>query len=68
MHDDAKKLGANLKKIRLSKGIKQVEIARTLGVHRSFVSNIENGKTNPTLSTIASLAKALGVSTNELLK
>ena len=68
MHDDAKKLGANLKKIRLSKGIKQVEIARTLGVDRSFVSNIENGKTNPTLSTIASLAKALSVSTNELLK
>lgn len=68
MHDDAKKLGANLKKIRLSKGIKQVEIARTLGVDRSFVSNLENGKTNPTLSTIASLAKALGVSTNELLK
>lgn len=68
MHDDAQKLGANLKKIRLSKGIKQVEIARTLGVDRSFVSNIENGKTNPTLSTIASLAKALSVSTNELLK
>ena len=68
MHDDAKKLGLNLKKIRLSKGIKQIEIARTLGVDRSFVSNIENGKTNPTLSTIASLAKALGVSTNELLK
>lgn len=68
MHDDAKKLGANLKKIRLGKGIKQVEIARILEVDRSFVSNIENGKTNPTLSTIASLAKALGVSTNELLK
>ena len=68
MHEDAKKLGANLKEIRLSKGIKQAEIARTLGVDRSFVSNIENGKTNPTLSTIASLARALGVSTNELLK
>ena len=68
MKDDAKKLGLNLKKIRLSKGIKQVEIARTLGVDRSFVSNIENGKSNPTLSTIASLAMALGISTNELLK
>ncbi len=68
MHDDAKKLGANLKRIRLNKGIKQTEIAKTLGVDRSFVSNIENGKTNPTLSTIASLAKVLEVSTNELLK
>jgi transcriptional regulator with XRE-family HTH domain len=68
MEDEAKKLGKNLKEIRLSKGIKHVAIADSLGVNRSFVSNIENGKTNPTLSTISSLAKALGVSTNELLK
>jgi transcriptional regulator with XRE-family HTH domain len=68
MEDEAKKLGRNLKEIRLSKRIKQVAIVNSLGVDRSFVSNIENGKTNPTLSTISSLAKALSVSTNELLK
>ena len=68
MHEDAKKLGENLKRIRLDKDIKQVEIAKILKVDRSFISNIENGKTNPTLSTITSLAKALGVSTNELFK
>ena len=68
MEDEAKKLGKNLKEIRLSKGIKQIALAKSLNVDRSFVSNIENGKTNPTLSTISSLAKALGVSTNELLK
>ncbi len=68
MKDDAKKLGENLKKLRTKKDISQIELARILGVDRSFVSNIENGKNNPTLSTITSLAKALGVSTNELLK
>jgi transcriptional regulator with XRE-family HTH domain len=68
MKDDAKKLGENLKNIRMKKNITQIEIAKMLGVDRSFVSNIENGKNNPTLSTITSLAKALGVSTNELLK
>ena len=68
MKDDAKKLGENLKKMRIKKDISQIELARILGVDRSFVSNIENGKNNPTLSTITSLAKALGVSTNELLK
>ena len=68
MKEDAKKLGENLKKIRTKKNITQIEIAKTLGVDRSFVSNIENGKNNPTLSTITSLAKALGISTNELLK
>jgi transcriptional regulator with XRE-family HTH domain len=66
--DDAKKLGENLKKIRTEKNISQVEIAKILDVDKSFISNIENGKTNPTLSTIANLANSLGVSTNELLK
>ncbi len=68
MEDESKKLGENLKRIRLDKGIKQIALAKTLNVDRSFVSNLENGKTNPTLSTISNLAKALGVSTNELLK
>lgn len=68
MKDDAKKLGENLKEIRTKKNITQTELAKTLGVNKSFVSNLENGKTNPTLSTIASIAKALGSSTNELLK
>jgi len=68
MKDDAKKLGENLKRIRTKKNITQIEIAKTLNVDRSFISNIENGKTNPTLSTITSIAKVLGVSANELLK
>lgn len=68
MKEESKKLGDNLKKIRVSKNITQTELAETLGIDKSFLSNIENGKTNPTLSTITSLAKALGVSSNELLK
>jgi len=65
---ESEKLGRNLKRIRTSKGISQGDIARSLEVSRGFVSNIENGKTNPTLTTIAKLAKAVGVSINELLK
>jgi len=68
MKEDAKKLGKNLKKIRTQKNIAQTEIAKILGVDRSFVSNIENGKNNPTLSTITNLAKALKVSVDELFK
>jgi len=68
MKDESKKLGENLKRIRIKKDITQIEIARRLGVDRSFVSNIENGKNNPTLSTITSLAKVLDVPSTELLK
>ena len=68
MTEDAKKLGENLKKIRLEKHVTQTEVANALGADRSFVSNIENGKTNPTLSTIASLAKTLQVSIQDLFR
>lgn len=68
MNSESEKLGKNLKRLRTKKGITQGDIARSLGVSRGFVSNIENGKTNPTLATIARLAKAIGVSTDELLK
>lgn len=68
MQNESAKLGSNLKKIRTKKGISQGDIARALGVSRGFISTIENGKTNPTLATIAKLAKAVSVSVNELLK
>ena len=68
MKNDSIKLGKNMKRIRINKGLSQGDIFRSLGVSRGFISNIESGKTNPTLSTIAKLAKALGVSSDELLK
>lgn len=66
--NESEKLGKNLKRIRTEKGISQGEIGRILGVDKGFVSNIENGKTNPTLATIAKIAKAIGVSVGELIK
>ena len=68
MKSESEKLGKNLKRIRTEKGISQGDIARSLGVSRGFVSKIENGKTNPTLATIARLANAIGISSDELLK
>jgi len=68
MENDAKKLGENLKEFRTKKNITQTGLAKILDVDKSFISNIEKGKNNPTLSTITNLAKALEVSTNELLK
>lgn len=68
MNKISTKLGQNLKKIRTQKKMSQGDIARNLGVDRGYISNIENGKRNPTLATIDKLAKALGVSADELLK
>ncbi|HEY4494263.1 MAG TPA: helix-turn-helix transcriptional regulator [Candidatus Paceibacterota bacterium] len=67
MKSEQVKLGKNLKRIRTEKGISQGDIARSLKVGRSFITNIENGKTNPTLATITKIAKALGISPKELI-
>ena len=66
--EESKKLGRDIKRIRTSKGISQGDIARALKVHKGYISNVENGKVNPTLATIARLAKAVGVSIGELMK
>jgi len=57
-----------MKRIRLAKQMTQGDICRKLGVDRAYISNVESGNKNPTLSTITKLAKALGVSVDELLK
>jgi len=66
--NEATRLGKNLKRIRKAKDISQGEISRILDLDKGFISNIEAGKTNPTLATIAKIAKAIGVSVGELMK
>jgi len=66
--DTAKKFGDNMKKIRLEKGMSQGDICRALNLDRAHICNIENGKQNPTLDTITKIAKALGVTSDQLLK
>lgn len=46
----------------------QGDLCRKLEVDRAYMSNVETGKKNPTLSTIERIAKALSVSVDELLK
>jgi transcriptional regulator with XRE-family HTH domain len=62
------KLGNNIKRIRKEKQMTQGDICRKTGFDRAYISNVEAGKNNPTLATIEKIAKALEVSSDELLK
>ena len=53
------KLGQNLRKIRTKKKMTQGDIATALGVDRAYISNIENGRMNPTLSTLEKISGCL---------
>ena len=60
-------LAANLRYIRERRGLTQVQVAKLAGLPRSTVSQVETGAGNPTLAVLVSLARALGVSIEELL-
>ena len=64
----SKRLGDNIKKIRTRKGMSQGDICRALDMDRGYMSAIENGKKNVTISQLERLAQALGVSVDKLLK
>ena len=68
MKNEVLQFGKKLREVRLKKKLSQGDIARILGVHRSYISGLERGRRNPSLMTVHKVAKALGVSTNELLK
>jgi len=58
--------GEHIKRIRLAKGLSQKEVTMTAKIDKSQYSRIENGKTDPSVSTVDKIAKALGVSLSEL--
>ena len=65
--ESGKKLGKNLKMLRLKRKLSQGELSKRLNVDRAYISNIENGRMNPTLSTLEKIAQALKVSIKELV-
>ncbi len=64
----SKKLGNNLKKIRLEKGMSQGDICRATGMDRGYISRVESGQKNPTISNLEKIAKALKISPDELIR
>lgn len=57
-------IGKVLKKAREAKGpdYHQVDLAAAVNLQRSYISELENGKRNPTIETLASICEELGVS------
>lgn len=56
-----------IRKIRKAKGMTQLELSQRAGFDRvATISALENGKGNPTLSTLQQIAAALGVTEREL--
>jgi len=61
-------LGQRLKAIRLRAGVSLRELARQADVSPSLVSQIENGKSQPSVATLYAFSQLLNVSVDELFE
>lgn len=52
-------IGEKIREIRVKKGINQVKLAKLAGISNTFLSDIEVGRTTPSIKTLLKLAKAL---------
>ena len=68
MNDIYKKLGKNIKEIREEKKMTQGDIHRASGLDRAYISRLESGLINPTVSNLEKIANALSISPDILLK
>ncbi len=59
--DIKKVFGANLRRIRLEKGLTQEALEGLSGFDRSYIGGLERGVRNPSLTAIAVLADARDV-------
>ena len=53
--------------MRHAAGLSQEQLGLDAGVQRNFISLIETGQNQPTITTIAKLAHALGMKASELV-
>jgi transcriptional regulator with XRE-family HTH domain len=66
--DIGKIFGKVLQRHRLQRDISQEELAFQAGVDRTFVSRLERGIRQPTITTLINIGQALGISAANLVQ
>ena len=67
MEDARHILATNLRQARLELDMSQEDLAAAAGIDRTYVSGIERGVRNPTITVLARFAYALGTTSAALL-
>jgi transcriptional regulator with XRE-family HTH domain len=63
------RIADTLKKLRKRRGFTQADLAEAAGVSRGYLARLEAGlQTDPTLSVLRKLARALNVSVSRLVR
>ncbi|REJ06523.1 helix-turn-helix domain-containing protein [Halobacillus trueperi] len=62
-----KTVGKQLRTLRLEQGLSQEELAYRAGMHPTYISGIERGRRNPSITNFYYLAHALEVHPKQLI-
>lgn len=65
--DLCRQFGRNVKRLRKEAGLSQEKLALEADVTRSYMSDVETGRRNPTLKIVERVASALKVKPGRLL-
>lgn len=68
MGDVQKRVGGNVAKLRKQRGLTQEALAQSAEIKQTYLSEIENGKRNPTLGMMERIAAALGADVHDLTR
>lgn len=60
-------IASRLKKYRLKKGMKQVDVAKKAKINSNYYSKIERGEAVPTIITLKKILEALSIKSSEIL-
>lgn len=66
--DVRRRVGQNVKKFRMERGLSQEALAFESGLHRTYVSGVERGIRNPTVVVLEEIANALAIPAWKLLR
>jgi transcriptional regulator with XRE-family HTH domain len=66
--DVRQRVGLNLQKLRRERGLSQEELADRANIHQTYLSGVERGKRNPTITVLQRIAEALGADIEDLVK
>jgi transcriptional regulator with XRE-family HTH domain len=66
--DIRRRVGLNVRKFRGDKGLSQEQLAFEAGLHRTYISGVERGVRNPTVTVLDQIATALGIPAGQLLE
>lgn len=58
----------NLREIRQQKGVTQRQLSEKCGIAQSYISELEKGKYDCSITTLCALTRALKVTPGELIK